>query len=202
MLFCPIEIGTVTRVNLDDFAFVDEEWNANLGACFELGGLGCVGCSVAFETGLGVDYFEIGFDGHLGKEDGVGGCVTDYLDDVAFFHVVDSCDECFLNGHVVPGFLVEEVVGFTFGVRELIGPALYADVFELFADVEATFTDKARDNVLELGAHEGIALARLNMEELNTEEEFAVKANARSVFDVLRIDHRLGWFVSCFRAQR
>ena len=125
----------------------------------------------------------------MGVEHGVGGGVGDDFHGVALLHEGGAGDEFFADGDLLEGLVVHEDVGVALGVEVLVGAALYAYVLELLADVEAAFEHSAVDDVLELGAHEGVALAGFYVQELHAEIEAAVHADAGAVFDVLSVNH-------------
>jgi len=190
--FDAVDVGAVAGVDFDGLAFVDEEGHAHRGARLDGGGLGGVGGGVAFEARLGVGDFQARLDGHFGVEDRVGRCVDDHVDDVAFLHEVDSGDEVFGDGDVVPCLLVEEVVIVALSVGVLEGAALDAYVFDGLADVESFFEDASGDDVFQLRAHDGVSLSGFHVEELDAEVELAVHTDAGAVLDVLRFDHIVG----------
>ena len=95
------------------------------------------------------------------------------------------------DGHLVEGFLVHEEVVFTFLIEVLVGTTFHAYVFERFADVETLFDHTAAHNVLEGGAHDGVALTGFHVEEVDAEIELAVHADANPFLDVLRFDHEI-----------
>jgi hypothetical protein len=62
---------------------------------------------------------------------------------------------------------------------------LYANVLKHFADVEATLGDITRNDILQLGAHEGVAFAGLNMKERNYYLKLAIDTDDGAILDVL-----------------
>ena len=52
-------------------------------------------------------------------------------------------------------------------------------------DVEALFEHAAANHVFKCGAHDGVALARLHVQEVDAEIQFAVHADASTFLDVL-----------------
>jgi len=63
--------------------------------------------------------------------------------------------------NLLESLLVHEDEVATFLVEILVGAVFYTHVFQFLADVEAAFNHVSVDNVLELCAHERIALSRL-----------------------------------------
>ena len=185
LLLYTVEVRTIASVDFDDFAFVDEEGHTHFHAGFEFSGLEGVSGGVAFETGLSVNNLEFGLHGHFCEEDGFSGSVAHHVHHVAFLHVFHTGDEVVGNDHVVPSFLVEEVilVAFSVGVLELA--AFHTHVLECFADVEAAFQNTTAHHVLQGGAHDGVTLAGLYVKKIDAEVEFTVQADAGTLLDVL-----------------
>lgn len=183
-------IAAVASVDFDELAFVDEEGHTNLSAGLESCGLEGVGGGITLEAGLGVGDAEDGLDGHFGVEDGSGVGVADNFYGVAFLHVLNAGDEVLGDGELLEGLVVHEDVVFAIEVEVLEGTTLNAHVFEALADVEALLEHAAADNVLEGGAHDGVTLTGLYVEEVDAEVELAVHADANALLDVLRFDHR------------
>lgn len=183
------DVGSVAGVNLDELAFVDEERHSYFRAGFDCGGFEGVGGCVAFKSRFGICDFEYGLDGHLGEEHGFGGCVSHDFHCVALFHVCRAGDEFFVDGNLLECLVVHEDIVVAIGVEVLERAALDSHVLKLLADVEAALEYAAVDNVLELGAHKGVAFAGLHVKEFYTEVEAAVHAYAGAVFDVLSVDH-------------
>ena len=92
---------------------------------------------------------------------------------------------------MVESFLVHEEVVFTLLIEVLIGATFHAHVFERLADVEALFEHATAHHVLEGGAHDGVTLTGLHVEEVDAEVELAVHADANALLDVLRFDHEI-----------
>ena len=179
------KVAAVTSVDLDDFAFVDEEGHADFGACLHAGGLEGVGGGVALEARLGPSDGQFHLHGDVGIEDGLGGGVGDDLDVLTFLHEVDAVDLVLGDGNLLEGLVVHEDVVLAFHVEELIAATLNAHILEFLADVEAALQHVAAHHVLESGAHDGVTLARLHVEEVDAEIELAVHTDAGALLDVL-----------------
>lgn len=168
-LFDAAYIGAIACVDLNFVACVDEKRYTDFRTCLKSSGLEGIGCSVALDAGFGVCHFENDLEGHFGVKDSFCRCVADNFYDVAFFHKVGAGNESFVDRNLLECLLVHEDVVATFAVEELIGTMLDAYVFKLFADVEAAFEHTAVNHVLELRAHERVALAGLHMKEFDYE---------------------------------
>jgi hypothetical protein len=70
-----------------------------------------------------------------------------------------------------------------------VGTTLYANVFELVADVEATLQYVTINYVVECGTHEGVTLTGLYMKEIDTEVQLTIHTDAGTFLDVLSINH-------------
>lgn len=184
-----VDIGTVARIDLDDFAFIDEKRYTHLGTGLHRSRLRGVGGSVALEARLGVGYLQLRLDGHLGIEDGVGGSVADHFDYIAFLHEINAGDEVLGDGNLIVSLLIHEDIVLSFHVKELIGTALHAYILKCLTDVEALFEYTAAHYILERGAHDGVALTGLHMEKVNAEVELAIHTDAGALLDVLRFNH-------------
>ena len=97
--------------------------------------------------------------------------------------------------NLVESFLVHKLVVVAVMIEILMGTTFYAYVFQLFADVEAAFKNIAVDYIFQLGTHESITFSRFYMQEFDAEIQFAVHADASSVFNVLGINHTFIVFI-------
>jgi hypothetical protein len=85
-------------------------------------------------------------------------------------------------------------------VQVLHRPLVDIARLDLGAGVERAVDDLAREDVLELGAHEGAALAGLDVLELDDGPELAVEVEHEAVLEVVRGRH--GWSLPCSRVCR
>lgn len=180
-----VEIGAVAGVNLNGLTFVDKERHANFNASLHLCRLQCVGGGITLQTRFGIDDFELRLDGHLGIENRLRAGIADYFHNVAFLHEGHTRDEVALNGHLLVCFVVHEDVVSAFLIEVLVLATFHTYVLKGFADVEALFKHAAADNVLQRRAHDGVALSRFYVEEIDAEVELAIHADAGSFLDVL-----------------
>ena len=182
-------VAAVAGVNLDDLVGVDEQGHANSGASLDGGGLESVGSGIAFHAGLSVSDLELGLDGHLGKEHGLGRSVADNFNDIAFLHIVGASDKVLVDRNLLKSLVIHEHGIVAIHVEVLIGATLNAHVLELLTDIEAALQHASINDVFKFGAHKGVTLTGLYMQEFDTEIQIAIQADAGSVLDVLSINH-------------
>ena len=179
------EVAAVAGVNLYEVALVDEQRHAYLDACLERGGLGGVGGRVALDAGLAVGHAQVGLHGHLGVEYGTVGSVGDNLDHVALFHVLAAYYKVVGDGYLFEGLLVHEYAAGGILVEILVGAALYAHVLKLEAYLEGAVEHTAVGDVLQLGAHHGVAFAGLYVLEVDAYPHLVVQAYAGAFLNFL-----------------
>src|SRR6478609_787270 len=168
----PAEVVARAGVDLDLLAGGDEERDADLVAGLQGGGLGATGGAVALDARVGVLDGQLDRGGQLDVEhlalvlgDGGGEALDQEVGGVADGLAVDH--ELVVRVHVHE----DEVLAVH--VRELHVPAVDGGRFDLHAGVERLVDDLAGEHVLELGAHEGGALAGLDVLELDDGPELA-----------------------------
>ena len=118
-------------------------------------------------------------------EDCLGAGICDYFYILAFLHELDACNLVGWDIDLLKGLVVHEHVVLTLSIEVLIGTALYANVFELLADIESLLDYTAIDYVLEGNVHDSVAFAWFAMEEIDAEIQLAIHANAYAFLDVL-----------------
>lgn len=163
------EVRAVAGVDFDFVAGVYEQRHTYLGSGFNGGGLKGVGGGIALDAGFGIGDFEHGLYGHFGEEDSFGRRVAYYFNSIAFLHKGRAGNEFLVDRNLLVGFVVHEYIIAAVCIQVLVWTTLYTHVFELFADVEAAFEHTAVNHVLELRAHERVALAGLHMKEFDYE---------------------------------
>src|SRR6478736_10356188 len=184
------EVRPVAGVDLDAGAGLEEERHVDLRAGLERGGLGATGRAVALQARLGVGDLEDDRRRQL---------------DVERRALVRGDDGVLVLEEVVRGVAdgglrhVELVVGV--GVHEDEVRAVLVQVLhralvdvarlDLDAGVEGLVDDLARQDVLELGAHERGALARLDVLELDDGPQLALEVEDQAVLQVVRRCHLL-----------
>src|SRR6185312_2163778 len=93
------------------------------------------------------------------------------------------------NGDLVVVLHVHEDEVVAILVQVGVIAAVHRGGFDLQAGVERLVLDLAADDILDLGAHEGAALARLHVLELNDVPQLAVQFQHGAVLDVVGCGH-------------
>src|SRR5690348_1489084 len=184
----PAEVLAGPGVDLDLLAGRDEQRHLDGGAGLEGGRLGAAGGPVALDAGVGLA------DGELdrGRQvDVQGGAVVERHRDGLLLEQVTGRVTDHRRGNprlVVVLHVHEDEVG-ALAVQVLhLAPVDIGHV-HLDAGVEGAVDDLARHDVLQLAAHEGAALARLDMLELDDGPELAVEVQRHAVLQVVRGRH-------------
>ena len=165
-MLCSGEILACAGVDLENFAFIDEERNLNYSTGFESCGLESVGCGVTCKTGVGLG------NGKLNKR---GGFYCEYVALVGnnaahhfFLYELEIIAELVrIKGKLLESFHIHKVVKFAVIVEILHILALYVCVFVLIGGAESLFNNSTGDNILKLCSYESCALAGFNVLELN-----------------------------------
>ena len=85
------QIGIGAGIDFDLIAYIDKERNIDDGSGLQCGGLGAAGSGIAFDTGIGIGYFESDEIGYFRAEDFL--VVFDDIDFHAIFEVLDGVSE-------------------------------------------------------------------------------------------------------------
>ena len=178
------EVGAVAGVDLDLGSGLEEQRDVDRRAGLERRGLGATGGAVALQAGLGVGDLEDHRRRQLDVEHGalvggdlrglvlqqvVGGVADGRLGDV------DLVVRRAVHEHEVGAVLVEVLHVTTVDGRGL----------DLDSGVEGLVDDLARHHVLQLGAHEGRALAGLDVLELHDGPQLALEVEHQAVLQVV-----------------
>ena len=185
LLFHAVHVASVTCVDLYEVALVDEQRHAYLSTSLQSSWLGSVGSSVALHAWLRVSHTQVGLHWHLSVEDSVGIGIAYNLHNVALLHEVHASDKILCDGHLVVCLLVHEDVVSSVEVKILVWAALYAYILQSLTDVEALLQNASADNVLQCGTHDSVTLTWLYVQEVNTEIQLAIHADASTFLDVL-----------------
>ena len=86
---------------------------------------------------------------------------------------------------MVVGLGIHEDVVLAFLVEVLVGTVLNAHVFELHANVETLFKHIAAQHVFQFDTHDSVALARLNVLEVNAEINLSIQTDGASNLYIL-----------------
>ena len=111
--------------------------------------------------------------------------VGDNLDHVALFHVLAAYYKVVGDGYLFEGLLVHEYAAGGILVEILVGAALYAHVLKLEAYLEGAVEHTAVGDVLQLGAHHGVAFAGLYVLEVDAYPHLVVQAYAGAFLNFL-----------------
>ena len=180
-----LEVAAIASVNLNEVAFVHEERHAYFNASLKSGRLQSVSGCIALDARLRVCNAEVGLYRHLAEENCLGRSIGNHFNDIALLHKVNTSDEIVSDRNLVVCLLVHEDIVLALLIEVLIRTTLYTNVLQLLADIEAALQNSAVNNILQLYAHESVALTRLYMEEVDDEEQLAVHTDACSHLDVL-----------------
>ena len=159
------------------------------------GRLGHAGRGVAAEPGLRRQHLLLD---EVGQRDADGAIVEEQnLDDDLLGHVVRVVTDGLVRDlHLVVGARVHEHVRIPFLVQVLHLLRFDVGRLELLAGAQVALDDAAGEQVLELGAREGCALARLDELELDHGERIAVQHDLEPLADVGSVvrSHGMGGF--------
>jgi len=180
-----LQIAAVAGVNLDEVALVDKQRYTYLNAGLQCCRLGSVCGGIALDARFRVCNLKHSLYRHFSVKNSVCISVADNFHNVALLHEVNTGDEVLGDRNLVVCLLVHEDVVSSVKVEILVGTALYANILESFADVEALLQYTTADNVLQCGTHDSVSLSWLNVQEVNAEIQLAVHTDAGSFLDVL-----------------
>src|SRR5574344_901426 len=179
------EIRTVTCVNLNSFALVDEERNTDFDTCLKCCRLRGVGGCVTLDARFAVGNLQIGLNWHFGIEPGSVGGVGANIHDVTFFHEVNTCNQIFGDRHLLISLLVHEYIASRVLIQVLVRTAFDAYIFQFESNLERTVEDTACGYALQLGAHNRIALSWFYVQKLYANVNLTIKTDTCPVFDLL-----------------
>ena len=178
-----LKILAGTSVDLDLGADVNEERNLDNSAGLERSGLGGAGRGVALEARLGVGDLE--HDEHRGLDSEDVALVGDDLAHFVLFDELEAVAELVsVDRELLKGLHVHEIIEIAIIVEILHLLALNDRVLEFIGWVEGALSDRARDDILELGADESGALARLYVLELDDLKNLSVHVESDTVFEI------------------
>ena len=178
-------ILTRAGVDANQVVGVDEQRHTDHGARFDGGFLQGIGGGVALFARLGVGHLQHGLHRHFGEKDGLGGSVDDDIHDIVFLHELHARDVVARNRNLVVGLGMHEDIVVSFLVEVLIRTVLNADILKLHANVETLFKHIAAQHVLQFDTHDSVALARLNMLEVNAEINLSIQTDGASNLNIL-----------------
>jgi len=176
------EIVAGARVHLHDVPLVEEERHLHHHARLQRGGLGAALGGVAAHAGVGAGDRQLHEVGHVHR-DRRAVDVEDVHLDVLLEVVACVADLLGRERKLIVGLGVHEVVAIVL-VEELHVLFLVFDQLHLLARAERVVDDLAQPHVLELGAHEGAALARLDVLEVHDGVRLAVEDDAQSLLEL------------------
>ena len=185
ILLNALAIATIASVNADNLALVDEERNANLSTCLELGWLQSVGCGIALETWLGVCNGKLNLCRQLSKEDCLGGRVNNYVANETLLEELNTSDEVVTDRHLLVSLLIHEDIILTLLVKILVWAALNAYILKFLANVEAALQNATINNIFELNVHDCVTLAWFTVLKPDYEIEAAIHSDANAILDIL-----------------
>lgn len=183
--FNATEIRAVTRIHLDGLTLVDEQRYADFGTGLHLGGLQCVGGGVTLQTGLRPRNLQMHLGGQLGIEHGFGAGVCHDFHVLTFLHELHTRNLIFGDANLLERLVIHKDIVITLLIKVLIGATLHAHILQFFADIETTLQHVAADYVLQSDVHDGVALTRLAVQEVDAEVQLAIHADAGTLLDVL-----------------
>src|SRR5450759_2442388 len=188
------QVRAVTGVDLDLGALLDEQRDSDLSARLERRRLGATGGSVTLQTGFGVGDLQ----GHGGGQLDVKGSavVRGDHDVLVLEHELGSiADHVRRDVELVVrvGVHEDEVVAVL--VEVLHGPLVDVGRVDLGPCIEGLVDDLAGQDRLELGPHEGRALAWLDMLELDDGPELVADVEDHAVLEVVGRSHARVTFV-------
>ncbi len=163
---------------------LEEEGDGDLGARLEGGRLRAAGGAVALQAGLGVGDLE---DDRRGELDEQHRLVVAGHDGVLVLEQVlrRVADDLGAHRELVEGVAVHEDVVGAVVVQVLHRPLVDVGRLDLDAGVERLVDDLAGEDVLQLGPHEGRALAGLDVLELDDGPQLALEVEDEAVLEVV-----------------
>ena len=184
-----LAVATIAGIYTDSLAFVYEERHADLSTCLESSRFEGVGSSIALETWLGVRDNQLHLGWQLSEEDSVGRSIRYNVANKTLFEEVNASDKVVTDRYLLKSLLVHEDVILALFVEVLVWTALYANILQFLADIEATLQYTTINYIFEFYTHNGVTLSWLNVQEVNYKIQTAVHADTYAVLYVLRVNH-------------
>lgn len=124
-------VRSVTSINLDKVAFVDEERDTNLCTGFNSCRLGSICCSITLEAWFSVSNLENDLYRNFTYKNCICRRIDRSLDNIAFLEEINTSDDVTRNSNLLESLLIHEYQVFTFLIKVLELTMVNNDIFKL-----------------------------------------------------------------------
>ena len=190
-LFDTFRVFTRAGIDLDAFAFFDEERHTNLDARFDGSVLHGVGSGVAGKARFGVSNHSLDEGRQLAKERCLGVGMHGNLNILTLFQELGGIDDGLFHANLLERLGVHEVVQVGFLVKISVGTAFDTDDVDFGSRGESVLKDTARLDVTHLGADESGAFAGFYMKEFDDGVNVVVKIDTKTILNICSCCHKI-----------
>ena len=185
---CSADILAGSRVDLENFAFIDKERYFDDIARFQFGRFAAACRCITADTRIGFNDFQFNSSREIDADD----FAFEHHDGNVhfFFEEMDSVTEVvFVQFNLFVCFVIHETVHAFIFIEVLHLAAVNVAVLYFFASIPGTFDNSARFEVLNLSADESSALARFYVLEFNDLPYLAVDFDSYAWSEIITCNH-------------
>ena len=169
-------VRTVTSVDFDQVAFINEERNANLCTSFHSSWFSCVSSSVAFHAWLGVSNLKHHFHRNLHGQDGVGCRVDGSHHILSFLEEIHTFNHVLIDVHLFESLVVHENEVVTLLIEVLELTVVNLNILQLSGHNPSTLKHTSVLHVPKFSSHHCVTFSWLNVQKVDNHIDTTIQS--------------------------